>query len=655
MDLGNVRSILEPRSNAVGRRRDLAVAAGACLVLAVLLTLSRGEARTAFHQACLSRFSDAQTDARHRLGGSVDSTHPFAGELARRNHTLNPLIVEALARAGLPFDLAVACQVVLCRTLFGLGLSWLIYAATRRLGLSLLAALMAFSLAPDPMVYGYTASLAISGMATTSLFLCACALRLLGHGRLSVLVWLLQGWMHPITFAVWAPVYIGLWLDERFGSGRRTCMGLAFGLFLLLAPLTCGLLAWAAEAGGWLGLHGDAAYWAVVRTRLMHTVFLGTHRYLLPLQYLGALAALAVLGFGRAGRPGPLVLMNRLAALLGLGIFLLYAVCAEGERSALVAALLPLRFESVLYPLLLANVFAVALDEEETAGVRLFSAMFAVPLMLSLFDAFTWSWLWAAAVAWRYRAARAWGPLPGWLLLAGGAATACAYALLAPDETGSLTHRAMHAVALVQGLLLLALLGAVGLRAAQFDGRATLAVLATGVALLVHGTWPAERLGVLKDEVMALARGAPEQSPQRSAVQWLEAHVPPDVTVLTHPDLLLHMVTPLRVSANDHLLSLLPYLPDQAADLLTEIESIYAIDLPDLARRRAWLPDVMRERWPAARRRAMAGDADAYVAEAAAIPADGGGRVLFENAFLRLYGPAALSAAPTESQPGALR
>ncbi|MAE65752.1 MAG: hypothetical protein CMJ18_15900 [Phycisphaeraceae bacterium] len=616
--------------------RALLLLAALSLVGATAFTLSRGEVRTGFHRACLLRFTDAQAYARHRLDGTTDATHPFFGELARRNRTLLPTAVEALTRAGLPFETSVITVVVAVRTMFAVGFAWIVFAASGNLLVSMVAVALAFSLNPSATVYGYNATEAISGIMTASMFLGAIALLLLGRRRTSLVFWLLQGAVHPITFVCWAPVYLGLWCS-RWLSRRK--VGRAYCVVLLVGPVLVGLSIAAAETWHLLSVQVDDRFWALVRTRLMHTVFLGSERYQLPLQYVAATAALFVLGRPAlredAGDAFPLTRFNQYAAWLAAGIFVLYLVCVETQWSYVAAATLPLCFESVLIAMLLANAIGLAVRGDEPASVRAVSALYGLLLMMFLFSALTWSWLWALFVV----AARSKKLAGGQVVAAGAGVMAIAlYVVAVPDDTGRLAHRVGLLIDVLQGLLVVSLIYFACRGLQRFEARAAVAVLLAGVMILGQETWAPWRLRVAKDECVALLTGRAEQSAEKQAIDWLSGHVPPEAPVLTDPGVILHVVTPLNVSVNDDLPSLFVYMPDMASKLIDEIESIYGLNVVQLARERRRLSPAMHSAWPEARDRALDGEAYSYVVERTATARSETALVLYENEYVRIYG-----------------
>lgn len=610
------------------------------LVVSVLFALSRAEVKTGFHRACLNRFSDLGEFALPRVYDTLDDCHPYLSHYAQRNHTFGPTLVVALAKAGLSFEMAVSAVSLIYRCFFGIGISWLLFAATGKRAIGLLGVFLAYGLPYNVMVYGYTPDLsAITGVFAISVFLVAVSLCLLGMRRSSLVIWLFQLWVHPITFICWAPVFLALFLTAR--NTRRTSSKLwsLYLVVLVCGPLAAGLIAGLLERASLLPFRGDEYYWAFVRVKTYHSVFLWTSKYAAPLQYLSQVLALLLLARSRKGSDSLLVRLNMLAGCLGLGIGLMYVGTVETHFSVLANMCLPLRFEAVMYPLLIANVLhVVCCSSGERTGEKAFSAAYGALLLFPSVMPLFWAAAWAAGIAW-FQGQRRHATLY-LVAVVPGIAMALLYLVMAPSEDMWLLAKLAYTMSFVKGLLWLAVAFGVSLRITHLGQRAFHVVAWSAVLLIPSPNWIL-RLLTLTQEVSAIVHDLPVSSPTKKACDWINANIPTGSTILVAPNLYLHYATHVKTSIELELVGFFIYAPVTAKSIAEEVNGLYGVDVLDVARKRKRLR-LSDEDWYRLRRGMLDGSHPAkgdyqYIGEPAGMTPADSGAIVFQNEFLRVY------------------
>lgn len=642
--------------------RLLLACAGLSLAAAVLYGLTAGEFVTRFEQACLHRFCDVDGYLFHNLHDSWRYTHPNYGAYADRVGTMPMLLAETLARAGVGFSWSVNVVVLMMRTTFGMGIALLLIAATgrHRLTTACFGVLLACTLPANAHIYGHLFHLALTGIFSTSLFLIACSLVILGRPRLAVAFWLLQGWSHPTTFVCWAPVFVGLLV---YHVGFRLRVGLAakvyLGAMVVLPPLAAGL-AGVAERAGLLPFVGSNDYWALVRVKACHSVFFFRDGYALPLQYASQTAALLILGLGyrRSDNEAtsPLRQLNLLAGFGGLGIGLMYLLTVETHFSVLANMLLPLRFECVMYPLIVANLVRAvyrsasaspASDRRLQAGRLALGCAYAGVLLFPAFAGLTWAWLWAlgerafasVGIHYRQRMIPAVAAFAGMLLVA-------VYIVFGPTTHAVASNIRPAVTALCVGLAI-AGAGAVGCKLSWRPKSRLVAVSACiALAAIAPRTWRTNP-GIALAEIRALAGGA-TSTPEREALGWLNNQLPPGTPVLVANTLFLHRLTHLRTSINKDVIDFFLYAPDRSAPTIEEMRGTYGRDLRAMAQRRETLR-IEGDDWRKLRHEVLAtgraGErAYRYIVEPASFEPAEDHKPIFANAALRVYRTAAPTA-----------
>ena len=681
--------------------RSLLVCLLLSLLLSLVMSLAAGDGRSHFTSASLERVTDFQPFARQILADGASHVNPIFARFIEGNRTAGVVLTVALARIGFRLDTACLIVLVLHRTIVGIGLSWLVLAATRRRWVAFLSVLLIFCIPKDTLEIYALWSLGIAGIASPFLLLAAISLLLLGFRRWSAVLWLLMFWLHPITGVSWAPLYLGLFgYDYWRRRGALPTWSRWYLAVLALGPAVAGGLMGIAEHAGWSPLRPDAYYWAFVRVMTYHTVFLFTERYYLPLGYLSQVAALLLLALGPQAPKSPLRELNLFAAFLGVGIWLMYLTCVETEWSAAVAVCHPLRFENVLYPLLLANViFSICRgrtgDWQEQAwaagtGLLLWMGGFiAKPLFVA--------WLWALGQLWLESGGRRKPLFAGAAI--GGVLAMVAWEILMPTDsegwriglfsyqpallilTGvfiavwSLSNRRRMMRPVLAGLLLVSC-ALVIFPAGPMPWRSrTLqsAYMGKGERPIAQGrlSWGDQSLdrmirrdgrrlrdvpGVLAGawrEAVFMAEGGREATPEKQACDWIEANIAAGTPVVTQYALMLHLVTGLRTSCDTDLTAYFMYAPQFARPIALELQDLYGLDILGMpAKRQRHLAAVFGG-WERLRDRMLREPVSAasdyrYVIEFASVAPHAQAPV-FENAFLRIY---ARDAAGGASPPG---
>lgn len=642
-------------SHPADDRGDLRVVATAMLLsllVATVFALSRGEIRTHWHHACLERVSDMQPFARHLIQGSVDDTHPLFAYYIRvfRDTALRPfgfLLVTGSVKAGIPFEVALGIQTAIFRGGLALGIALLLYAACRRPWVAWFGVAFAFAIPQDARIYGLIPLLGITGTFTTGIFLSACALLLLRFRSLAVLVWLFQAWAHPTTFISWSPLFLALLADvgpSRFAPREHPRL---WSAILVAGPLLGGLTAGAAEAVGWLDLGSSPEFWALNQVRGYHSIFRHTPMFYYPLVFLSQVAALFLLGSGERGADTSLRVLNRMGASLGLGLLLLHTACVETHGSTLAAMLVPLRYECVMFPLILANVLHAMLRAEPgRSGEAWWAAGYGAILLFPAWSPLLWAWAWALGHAW-LRGGRQRG---GAYLAAAvvGAAAVGAFLVFGPSELAP-RENLPRLRALMQPAVWLALLAVAAALRPPASRRVFVALLCVAVVFLWWRERPF-RPRTCVAEVRALALGIPERTPEKHACDWLSEHISRGEPVLVHPTLYLHRVSSVKGSITDDISGFHIYAPRLAGPIAREVRALYGWDVLDAAAQRQRISLLADgDRWTRARESALAeqsvgGYAFRYVIEPAAIVGSAAFAPLFSNDWVRVYeaGPAGM-------------
>ncbi len=612
-------------------------------VFAGLYALSRSEV-TQFHRLSMECYFDYQGVARHRLADTAESTHSLNSIIIGKDKTFPSVAVTALTRAGMPLLWSVTLMAWLFRTLFAMGIAIMLFAATRKWYIAALGVLLAFSLPDIAPVYGHVPHKAIRGICGVSLFVIAAALCVLGRRWSAAGVWLVLGAMHPVTFVCWTPVMLGLLFWRKLTAAVGGRLSGAYMILLVVAPTVLGLVAALAEARGVIPLRGGQTYWALTRIRAWHTTFFFSGRWDVPLGYFSQVACLYILARSPRTLRSPLAPFNRLAAAGGLGIGLMYLICVETELSVVAAVMYPLRFESVMCLLIVANVFEVMFRRRRDGNADAWFAVgYGATLLMPGLKPLVGAWAWATGSA--YLQARRSRRIRWVGVGVVGVSVTVLYAALIPrDESLSMLVRlktlrylATSLPPLAGALIVALLVGRLGLTVRRV---AVSALVCVGIVCLMPGTWGPSRLQAIGEEASAIAKGTEERTPHKELSDWMNEHIPAGTPVLSHYGINLHKTTHVKTSINHALLGAIVYFPAEADEQAREIRDIYGLDVVDMADRRQIL--LRQYDWGKARATVLEADGGnprgyRYVVELATEPAAGGADVAFENALARVY------------------
>lgn len=612
---------------------------GLCLVASLLMALTRQEFVNGFHKASLHRYTDIQVYVHHQLNSSAENLHPVWGGFLRWNRTAPVVLALSLARMGVPEALAINLTVLAMRVVFGLAVSWLFFAASGKRHLAVLGVLLAYVLPSNANIYGHAPQYAFTGFLSTSCFLLACACLLRGSRRSAMLWWLLQFWVHPTTFVTWSPIFIGLFLltDSRTREGFSRHLR-AYGALLVVAPTVVALLSGLLERAGLLPFQADDYYWALTRVKSNHCVFMFSSTYVLAIQYFAEAAALLILARGGLDRCNPLTPLNLLAGLGGMGIGVMYAATVETHFSVVANMCLPLRFECVMYPLILANVVRDAFcSPTENRRISLLAVLYGMLLLFPQLKPLLWAWVWALGRNCMEDGPGSLRTHARWF--AAGTAVVVACLVLGPSGR-PVRWNVEHGLPFVTGGLLV--IGAIALawRLNRNWPRLTYAAACVACLLIAPRIWMTNTDRFI-EEVNAVARRQPEKSAEKTACDWINSHLAPGTPVLGYNAMYVHRLTQINTSVNKDIIEYFVYAPRFARPLADELRDLYGVDVLSLAARRERL-NLTRDDWLRVRMRVLNdGHTDKrafdYVIEPSHMPLADASRVVFCNGYARVY------------------
>jgi len=634
-------AVREPVNDSNGRSalQTLLLCVGLCFVASLLMALTRQEFVNGFHKASLHRYTDIQFYVYHQLHSTPETLHPVWGGYIRWNQTAPVVLALSLARLGFPEPLAINLTVLLMRVIFGLGVSWLLFAATGRRHLAVLGVLLAYVLPSNANIYGHAPQYALTGFLSTSCFLLACACLLRASRRSAVFWWLLQLWVHPATFVTWSPIFVGLFLltdsrtRERFSRHLR-----AYGTLLVVAPTVVALLSGLLERAGLLPFQADDYYWALTRVKSNHCVFMFSSTYVLAIQYFAEAAALLILARSDRERGSLLTSLNLLAGLGGVGIGVMYAATVETHLSVVANMCLPLRFECVMYPLIVVNVVRAAFCSPTTdKQTSLLAALYGALLLFPQFKPLLWAWAWALGRDCMEHGLGSLRKHAPWF--AAGAAAVVAYLVFGPSGRPVQWNVAQGLPFLLGGLFVA---GAIALawRLNRNWPRLTYAAACVACLLVAPRIWMTNTDRFI-EEVNAVARRQPEKSAEKEACDWVNSHLAPGTPVLGYNAMYIHRLTQVRASVNKDIVEYFLYSPGFAQPLADELRDLYDADVLSLAACHERL-NLTRDDWLRVRMRVLKdGHTDKrafdYVIEPSHMPLADASRVVFCNGYARVY------------------
>ncbi len=377
------------------------------LLLSALFSLSRGEFVSATEELAFQRTADFQAPVLHSIQGTLETLPIYQIRMASVTGRVFPaVLLRAAAALGADFNIALGCIIVLLRALaVWAWMPWFSWLRLPRWFVFIFAPLLIFGNIFWGRIYGYIPGLTICGQITVALFLLASGLALLGRSRNAVVVWLLQGWTHPSTFASWSLLFLAIFLlaDERriaivgkrisgwrpakFQSGAIGAVAVLLALLPVLGAWAAGL----AEHWGIVQLDAGRHYWDWIAVRSMHSFFGGmANKADYPAVYLLLIAGLFLLSMRIAPIPRRMHILNLFFACTGLAYYVIYISLTETRFSILSTMLLPLRFETLYIPLYLLNMLAIVFrrDENPAEGGRLVAWIEAATRILAALLAF---------------------------------------------------------------------------------------------------------------------------------------------------------------------------------------------------------------------------------------------------------------------------
>lgn len=614
-----------------------------CILLSLLASLAfaitSGELITRFHQAHLKRYADYASFVIHQVNNSCDDIHPAFGYFAERCFTFPIALTRLLIAIGASTPLAINLVVLLIRTIFGTAISTLLLATTRRAAIAVIGVLLAYTFPQNAAVYGYSFHPALTGYFTTSLFLLACALILLRYRRLALAFWALQFWSHPTTFACWAPVFIGfyLWTSPRWKS-RFERLTTPYLLLLVIGPLLAGLVAGIVERMGLLPWQGGADYWSLVRVKSCHSVFLFLPGYTIPLRYLSQVVTLFLLALMPKKNKSPIRSLHLLCACGGLGIGFMYLSTVETHFSVLANMCLPLRFESVMYTLIVAAVIqTISCQKRECASETLLATAYAGLLLFPKLEPITWAWSWALGQVW-LQSDRTTSRLYLYSLFV-GVGLVLGYLILGPSA-GTILSNLHIAAWTLPALIILAAAFWICLYVRTTWPRLTIAAGCIVMAMTAPRAWVTDPSRIIA-EIQAIIHSQPEDSPQKQACDWIEQNIAPGTHVLVSQSLFFNRISHIYTSLNKDLIEYFLYAPQFAPEMVADMKELYGLDLHAMAKRHERL-SLGYEHWEYAKGQVLQSNPlllqkYKYIIEPAEIPLAEGLTPVFKNSYVKIY------------------
>ncbi|MCL1915380.1 MAG: hypothetical protein FWG17_01505 [Desulfovibrionaceae bacterium] len=349
-----------------------------CVLIAFSFGLSRGEFVENAYQAALDRQTDFQAPVLLNNNETLHTQHPVYVAFAEvAGHTFPAYFFRALLALGMDYYITLAVSMIFFRALALLAVFlWLRWVGAQYW--------CAFLITPLLLgiswgtIYSYLPWAANNGQIAISLFLIACAVLLFRWHKISLMILLLLAWSHPSSFLAWSPLYGALWLYAtglldneamlKRISSRLTpvkARNLIYGA-LVAIPLIVGTGVAFLEFAGAIDLNADDYYWDFVVSRFVHSLWGGVRDAAhIPMRYLLLVAGLFILSEAAAPVPQRLHFINRCASSIGFSLFCIYILYVETRFSIAVNMIIPLRFETILLPLLLFNIFSIIFAKKE--------------------------------------------------------------------------------------------------------------------------------------------------------------------------------------------------------------------------------------------------------------------------------------------------
>lgn len=663
------------------------VAVSYVLVLSAVLSLSRGELVSETEKLAFRRTADFQAPVLHAINGTLETLPIYQRRMAGITGNVFPAVLLRIAAAlGADFNIALGCIIILLRALFVWAwMPWFSWLGLPRWLIFLFAPLLLFGNVFWGRIYGYIPSLVICGQITVALFLLAAGLALLGRSRSAVLIWLLQGWTHPSTFASWSLLFLAI-LTLSDGRPKRLLAKFHVGgiaavaVLLALLPIVGAWGGGLAEKWGLVQINAGEHYWDFIDVRSVHSVFGGmANRADYPAVYILLIAGLFLLSMRIAPIPQKMRTVNLFSACTGLAYYVIYISLTETRLSILSTMLLPLRFESLYMPLYLLNMFAIVFHREENpvggglivswagATMKILAALFAFamlnrgrdnsnslycfPLFVQLLACMRIS------LSFKLLSHEKRRPVIWFALIALVAFIAMTVMLYIQTTDWNAFLESMRLVLvpsarLVRYSLMAAAAGALFAGVCKLPGAVPqsgfpLAAILMTVLLLVAATrkFPGVDAGNAWSEANLIVSGARARtisSPWSQFRMWCETHVGADERILNYPELLLPLIGVPWTSVDGDNVGFSIYAPDIADVLASDVREIYNIDVHEYAKQGKRFSDWD---WAAVKDRYLHGNAGnsgkyRWLIEPSTLePREGDAFCLaYENEAVRVYG-----------------
>jgi hypothetical protein len=621
-----------------------------------------------FNAEIVYRFNDFENYGWHRAENTETWIHPVYAAAVAANKTL-PALIATLGHLLTGGDvLGRLTLFILYFAAYGIAVPLFVLALTNNRAVAVVTALAMAALDWKELIYGYN-NMPLFGRVATTLFVLELALLVLKKRNAAFALWAAHLVTHPTTAIAWffpLVAFAALLDGNRWPQIRER--GWYYAV-ILAAPfaLACTLLA--AEKAGVLfsGVDGPS-YWAIIRVRALHTLFLNTERSFVLVLYAQLCLALAVLGWSSFG-DRRLNLLNRIVSAYGFGMLIVSLALVETEVSVSVAALLPLRFADVMLVVLIFNLVSIMLGMRSTDwGCRFAAAaMFALLLIGHDVNPLYGIGLWAvgqrlveqngrvykmalalaalglasvAVVAILPTASNfysAWYLKP-WTRSPGVEALASALS----DRLSIPAINAQYAILFGHDILIVVAVAVLGfaLRRRVFPAKIAIAIVAVyAIGPVANHLVRFPFRAAVAELPIAVGLTPNRNDASAELMTWMQGAIPRGDGVLGAPNLFFRLKLVARVSVDDDLLSLVPYVPATSAYVVDEYRRLYMIDFLEFAKKHQRVGEVLGDAaWDTARQKVLTGQIPEYawVVEAtaqtpAAFP------ISFENARYRVY------------------
>jgi hypothetical protein len=620
-----------------------------------------------FNAEIVYRFNDFENYGWHRAEKTDASIHPVYATAIAANKTL-PVLIATLGHLWTGSDVLGRLTVFfLYFAAYGIAVPLFVLALTHSGSAAIVTAFAMAALDWKELIYGYS-NMPFFGRVATTLFVLELALLVMKRRNVAFAIWAIHLVTHPTTAVAWFfPLFaFAVLLDsDRWPHIREKSWHF---VVILAAPLALACTLVAAEKSGILfpGVD-DPSYWAIIRVRTLHTLFLNTERSFVLVLYAQLCLALAVLGWSSFG-DRRLNLLNRIVSAYGLGMLITSITLVETETSVSVAALLPLRYADVMFVVLILNLVSILLGNRSNDWGCRFSAavMFALLLVGHDVNPLFGIGLWAVGQRVAEQNVRLYKV--ALMLFATGIASVGVVALLPTaddfysrwyfkpwmdspksqalvsalsDKLSIPTINSEYAVIFAHDIIIIiaVVLVGVALRRLFLAKIALVAVAIYAIGPIAHRIVRFPFRAAATELPIAVGLIPNRNDPSAELMTWMQREIPRGDGVLGDPNLFFRLKLSARVSVDDDLLSLVPYVPATSASVVNEYRRLYMIDFLDLAKKHQRVGEVFGDAaWGIARQKVLAGEISEYewvVERASQKPA--AFPISFENSAYRVY------------------